>query len=322
MSSSARMLRLLSLLQTHRYWPGAELAGRLEVSDRTLRRDVERLRDLGYPVHAVRGVSGGYQLQAGAAMPPLLLDDEEAVAIVVGLQAAAGGMVAGIEETSVRALGKVVAVMPPRLRRRVDALASYSLPAVFSGGSAGAPDATVAPDVLATLAQACRDDERVRFGYRSRDGEAMDRSVEPHRLVSVGRRWYLVAWDLTRHDWRSFRLDRMSGAATTGVRFRQRELPGGDAAEFVKNGLRGLPQRHHVVVRVLADPAAVRRQVGRWGEVEELGPDRARLRMDVDDLSWPLLVLAGLGAEFEIEGPPELVERTAAVAGLFTRATR
>ena len=174
MSSSARMLQLLSLLQTHRYWPGGELARRLEVSDRTLRRDVERLRDLGYPVHAVRGAAGGYQLQAGAAMPPLLLDDEEAVAIVVGLQAAAGGMVDGIEETSARALSKVVQVMPPRLRRRVDALASYAVPAVFSPSGTGA---TFDADVLATLAQACRDDERVRFGYRPREGEAMERTV-------------------------------------------------------------------------------------------------------------------------------------------------
>jgi predicted DNA-binding transcriptional regulator YafY len=311
------MLQLLSLLQTHRYWPGPELADRLEVSDRTLRRDVDRLRDLGYPVHAVRGVAGGYQLQAGAAMPPLLLDDEEAVAIVVGLQAAAGGMVAGIEETSVRALGKVVQVMPPRLRRRVDALASYTVPAVFTSGGDGP---TVDADVLATLAQACRDDERVRFGYRTRAGEAMERSVEPHRLVSVGRRWYLVGWDLTRHDWRSFRLDRMGDAATTGVRFRQRELPGGDAAEFVKSGLRNVPQRHHVSVRIHTEPDAVRRQVGRWGEVEDLGEHEARLTMEVDDLSWPMFVLAGLGAEFEIEGPDELVERTAAVAALFSRA--
>src|SRR5690348_6349794 len=194
MSSSARMLQLLSLLQTHRYWPGGELARRLEVSDRTLRRDVERLRDLGYPVHAVRGAAGGYQLQAGAAMPPLLLDDEEAVAIVVGLQAAAGGMVDGIEETSARALSKVVQVMPPRLRRRVDALASYAVPAVF-----GTSGPTVDAGLLALLAQACRDDERIGFGYRTREGDAMPRSVEPHRLVSVGRRWYLVGWDLTRH---------------------------------------------------------------------------------------------------------------------------
>jgi predicted DNA-binding transcriptional regulator YafY len=319
MSSSARMLQLLSLLQTHRYWPGPELAGRLEVSDRTLRRDVERLRELGYPVHAVRGVAGGYQLQAGAAMPPLLLDDEEAVAIVVGLQAAAGGMVAGIEETSVRALGKVVQVMPPRLRRRVDALRSYSVPAVFP---ASPSDATVDAGMLATLAQACRDEERVRFGYRTRDGAAMGRSVEPHRLVTVGRRWYLVGWDLTRHDWRSFRVDRMSAATATGERFRPRRLPAADAAEFVKSGLRSSSQRHHVSVRVRTDAAAVRRHVGRWGEVEDLDGTQCRLTMEVDDLAWPLFVLAGLAADFAVEGPPELVERTARVGALFTRATQ
>jgi predicted DNA-binding transcriptional regulator YafY len=316
MSSAARMLQLLSLLQTHRYWPGAELAGRLEVSDRTLRRDVERLRDLGYPVHAVRGAAGGYQLQAGAAMPPLLLDDEEAVAIVVGLQAAAGGMVEGIEEISVRALSKVVQVMPPRLRRRVDALASYTVPAF--GGSGAGP--TVDPGLLGVLASACRDDERLRFGYRTRDGEEMDRSVEPHRLVSVGRRWYLVGWDLTRHDWRSFRLDRMSGAATTGVRFRQRELPGGDAAEFVRSGLTSAPQRHHVSVRVRTSGDAVRRQVRRWGTVEDLGDQECRLQMEVDDLGWPLFVLAGLGVDFEVEAPAELTERAARAGALFTRA--
>lgn len=312
------MLQLLSLLQTHRYWPGPELAGRLEVSDRTLRRDVDRLRDLGYPVHAVRGAAGGYQLQAGAAMPPLLLDDEEAVAIVVGLQAAAGGMVQGIEDTSVRALSKVVQVMPPRLRRRVDALASYSVPAVFSGSSGPSIDA----ELLATLAQACRDDERVTFGYRTREGDPMGRSVEPHRLVSVGRRWYLVGWDLTRHDWRSFRVDRMSGASTTGVRFRQRDLPGGDAAEFVKNCLRNIPQRHRVSVRVQTAADAVRRRVGRWGDVEEVDDGWCRLTMEVDDLGWPMFVLAGLGAEFTVEGPAELVERTGAVGALFTRAAR
>ncbi len=316
MSSSARMLSLLSLLQTRRYWPGAELAGRLEVSDRTLRRDVDRLRSLGYPVNAARGTAGGYQLEAGAAMPPLLLDDEEAVAIVVGLQAAAGGMVQGIEETSARALSKLVQVMPPRLRRRVDALVSYSVPAVLAAPSGP----TVGAGLLATLAQACRDDERACFGYRTRDGEEMERTVEPHRLVSVGRRWYLVAWDLTRHDWRSFRLDRMDRATTTGVRFRQRELPAADAAEFVRRGLRSVPQRHHVSVRVHAAADVVGRQVGGWGTVEELDGEQCRLRMEVDDLAWPMLTLAGLGAGFEIEGPPELVERTAAVGVLFTRA--
>jgi predicted DNA-binding transcriptional regulator YafY len=175
-------------------------------------------------------------------------------------------------------------------------------------------------EVLASLAQACRDDERVTFGYRTRDGDDMARSVEPHRLVSVGRRWYLVGWDLTRHDWRSFRLDRMSTVRTTGARFRQRELPGGDVAEFVKNGLRGAAQRHHVVVRVHTAADVVRRHVQRWGEVEEVDAASCRLTMDVDDLTWPMFALAGLAAPFDIEAPDELRERTAEVAAQFARA--
>jgi predicted DNA-binding transcriptional regulator YafY len=210
-----------------------------------------------------------------------------------------------------------VQVMPARLRRQVEALRSYSVPAVFSSSS---PASTIDADALATLARACRDDERVRFGYRTRDGDAMDRSVEPHRLVTVGRRWYLVGWDLTRHDWRSFRLDRMSEVGTTGIRFRQRALPGGDAGEFVKSGLRTIPQRHHVSVRVHAGADAVQRQVGRWGTVEETAEQECRLTMEVDDLTWPLFALAGVGADFEIEEPAELVERTAAVAAMFARA--
>src|SRR5690606_16107053 len=226
-NTSSRTLRLLSLLQTHRHWPGPALADRLGVSVRTLRRDIDRLRELGYPVEASRGVDGGYQLAAGAALPPLVLDDEEAVALAVGLQAAAQGGVAGIAESSVRALAKVVQVMPPRLRRRVDALRAMTVPATF-GGSAPNTD----PGVLTALAQACRDTERVEFGYTARSGERTDRHVEPLRLVSLGRRWYLVAYDLTRHDWRSFRVDRIDAPRRTGARFLPRTLPAADAAEF------------------------------------------------------------------------------------------
>jgi len=309
------MLQLLSLLQTHRYWSGGELAARLEVSARTLRRDVDRLRELGYPVDAMRGTAGGYQLQAGAALPPLLLDDEEAIAIAVGLRAAAGGMVAGIEETSVRALGKIVSVMPARLRRRVDALQSYTVPAVFSGGP------TIDSGVLSTLAQACRDDERLQFLYTPREGESMARSVEPHRLVSLGRRWYLVAWDLMRHDWRSFRVDRLSHPETTGARFRQRALPGGDAAAFVQQGISSMRPHHEVSVLVRTAPAAVEAVVGGWGTVEAVSPGSCRLRMVVDDLSWPMMVLASVGADFEVEAPSELGERVRAVSAQFSRAT-
>jgi predicted DNA-binding transcriptional regulator YafY len=186
-NTSSRTLRLLSLLQTHRYWPGLELAERLGTSVRTLRRDVDRLRELGYPVAAQRGVDGGYQLAAGAAMPPLLLDDEEAVALVIGLRAAAQGAIAGIEDASVRALAKVQQVMPPRLRRRVDALRAATVPAVWSSGP------TIDPEALTAVAQACRDEERMRFAYTAQSGEETARHVEPYRLVSLGRRWYLVS---------------------------------------------------------------------------------------------------------------------------------
>jgi predicted DNA-binding transcriptional regulator YafY len=304
------MLQLLTLLQTHRFWQGAELAGRLEVSERTVRRDVERLRDLGYPVDAVRGAAGGYQLQAGAALPPLLLDDEEAVAIAVGLRAAAGGMVAGIEETSARALAKLVQVMPPRLRRRVDALQAATVPVSF-------PGPTVDSGVLAMVAQACRDAERVRFDYRSYDGRESRRHVEPHRLVSLGRRWYLVGYDLTRHDWRSFRLDRIGDAETTGARFRQRDVPTGDAAVFVQQSLRSIPQQHDVSVVVEASADRLRAAAGRWADVEDLGPDRCRLRMQVDDLAWPTMLLTSVGAPFRVEAPAALRDYLAAARDLW-----
>lgn len=314
MSTSARMLRLLSLLQTHRYWPGGELSERLEVSPRTLRRDIDRLRDLGYAVDAVRGVAGGYQLRAGGQLPPLLLDDDEAVAIAVGLRTAAAGSVSGLEETSVQALTKVIALMPPRLRRRIDALRTQTVPAP----SYACP--TVDSETLTTLAQGCRDDEGLTFDYTARGAETTHRRVEPHRLVSVGRRWYLVAHDRDRHDWRSFRVDRIEAPRLTGQKFRQRELPAPDAWQFVQQGLRSMPQRYAVSVRLHAAPDVVRRAVGPWGTVEELGPDRCRLLMQVDSLEWPVMVLAQVGATFDEVEPPALRDRVAEVAAAFARA--
>src|SRR5256884_2809951 len=213
--TSSRLLKLLSLLQARRDWPGNELAERLEVSGRTIRRDVERLRELGYPVESLTGPAGGYRLRAGSAMPPLLLDDEEAIAIAVGLRTAARASVTGIEETAVRALVKLEQVLPAHLRRRVGALgaATFTLP---SGGP------TVDPQHLTVIATACRDWERVRFAYRSRQGTDSRREVEPHALINHGRRWYLVAWDRGREDWRTFRLDRLARPASTGARFTPR----------------------------------------------------------------------------------------------------
>ena len=307
------MLRLLSLLQTHRYWPGPELSDRLEVSARTLRRDVDRLRELGYTVDAVRGAAGGYQLRAGGSLPPLLLEDEEAVAIAVGLRTAAAGAVAGMDDWAVQALSKVLSLMPPRLRRQMDAVASQT---ESPGPWEGAPVFDAA--VLTTLAQACRDSELLRFDYTAREAEVTHRRVEPLRLVSLGRRWYLVAWDRDRMDWRSFRLDRISEPEPTGQRFRARELPAEDALAFVRQGIRRMPQRYAVRVRVAVAAEALAEQVGRWGTVTPDG-EGCVLEMNVDDLDWPVMVLAGSGAELVVESPPELVEKVAEVGARFSR---
>lgn len=301
MNTSARMLRLLSLLQTHRYWPGSELSDRLEVSPRTLRRDIDRLRELGYAVDAVRGVAGGYQLRAGGSLPPLLLEDEEAVAIAVGLQSAAAGSVAGLEESSLQALTKVIGLMPPRLRRQMDAIRSQTDNLPWRGG----PE--LDPTLLATLAQACRDDEPLKFTYTARESDPTDRWAEPHRLVTLGRRWYLVAFDRDRQDWRSFRVDRISDPRTTGQRFRPRDLPAADALTFVQSGIRRMPQRYAVRVRLDATVDEVAAAVGHWGVAS--GRDGAcLLEMNVDALEWPVMVLTQLDRDFVVDGPPELVE--------------
>ena len=221
--TSSRLLTLLSLLQARRDWAGGELADRLEVSRRTIRRDVERLRKLGYPIESLAGPAGGYRLEAGTAMPPLLLDDEEAVAIAVGLRTAAGASVAGIEDASLRALVKLEQVLPSRLRPRLRALQGAET--MFRTGGP-----MVDPQCLTVVGSACRESERIRFAYRDREGNESRRDVDPHTLVSTGRRWYLVAWDHGREDWRTFRVDRIARPAATGVRAANRELPAKDAA--------------------------------------------------------------------------------------------
>ncbi|WP_426566879.1 helix-turn-helix transcriptional regulator [Angustibacter sp. McL0619] len=315
MSTSARMLQLLSLLQTHRYWPGGELAQRLEVSPRTLRRDVERLRDLGYPVDAGRGVGGGYQLRAGAQLPPMLLDADEAVAVAVALRTAAGGSVTGIEDAALGALAKIVQVMPPALRRRVDALQEFTepvaMPAARGGSAVHAGDLTV-------LAQACRDGERVLFEYRARQRRPVQRSVDPHRLVALGRRWYLVAWDVDRADWRTFRVDRLSGCQPSGARFRPREIPGGDAATFVRTSIETRP-RHAVLVELAAPAHQVRQALGGWGTLEVVDEVTCTLQVQADSFDWVVLMLSVAGAEFTVRRPPELVEHLAQTAHRLLR---
>ncbi|APA99627.1 helix-turn-helix transcriptional regulator [Nocardia seriolae] len=251
LESSARLLRLLSLLQTPREWSGAELAAQLEVDVRTVRRDIEKLRTLGYPVHAVAGAAG-YRLGAGANLPPLLLDDEEAIAVAMGLRTAAGGTIAGIEESSLRALTKVEQVLPSRLRHRMTALqeATVTVPA-------GGP--RVDPDTLTALAAAIRDHHRLRFDYRTHDGETSRRTTEPHRLVHTGRRWYLTGWDVDREDRRTYRVDRLTPRVPTGPRFTPCEAP--DAADLVSHGVTVAPYRYRARVTLLtsAHPPLPRR---------------------------------------------------------------
>lgn len=316
-NTSTRTLGLLSLLQTRRYWPGAELAGHLQVSSRTLRRDIDRLRDLGYPVQAQRGVDGGYQLAAGAALPPLVVDDEEAVALAVGLRAAAQSAVEGIAESSVRALAKVVQVMPARLRRRVEALDAMTVPANL----AGAARTSVDPGLLTSIALACRDSERLRFSYTAANGRRSARHIEPHRLVLLGHRWYLVGYDLARHDWRSFRLDRLATPRGTGTRFRPRELPAADAAAFVRAGIGNALAAYDVEVLVDAPATVVRERIGRWSTVEEVTARRCRVRMSADSLDWPTMALGAVGADFQVISPPELLDQVHDWSRRFSRAS-
>ena len=310
-----RTLRLLSLLQQRRHWPGGDLAERLGVSLRTLRRDVERLREIGYPVDAQPGVDGGYRLAPGAVLPPLVLDDDEAVALTVGLQAAAQSAVAGMAEASVRALTTVTQVLPPRLRRRADALRAVTVPAAW-----GATGAVVDPQVLVAVAGACRDTERLEFAYVAADGTGTERLTEPFRLVAMGRRWYLVAYDLGRGDWRSFRLDRLSAPRLTGQRFAARPLPAEDAAAFVRRGTDARSAAHVVEALVAAPADDVRRRIGPWATVTGQPDGGCRLRMETHDLNWAALALGTVEAEFTVLSPPALHDLLAGWAARFDRA--
>ena len=307
--TSARLLSMLSLLQARRDWPGMLLAERLEVSERTVRRDVDRLRELGYPIAAVKGPDGGYRLEAGAELPPLLFDDEQAVALAVALRLAATAG-AGIEEAAVRALTTVRQVMPARLRRRIDTFEVTNVEQPTAR-----PGPRVGPGLLTTLGAAVHAREVLRFDYAPAPGtdgdraESPPRRVEPHHLVARGGRWYLLAWDLEREDWRTFRADRMTPRTPSGPRFAPRELPGGDVAAFVtsrfqgSDGIGGWPCRGEVILDL---PAAAVLPYTREEIVEELGPGRCRLILG--SWSWPALAAAigRFDADIEVIGPPEL----------------
>jgi predicted DNA-binding transcriptional regulator YafY len=319
LETSARLLRLLSLLQLRRDWPGAELADRLEVDVRTVRRDIDRLRRLGYPVASVVGTGGGYRLEAGANVPPLLLDDEEAVAVAVGLRIGAGrAPVVGVEEASLRALAKLEAVLPSRLRRQVGAIdeAIVDVPA-------DNPGPEVPASTLTALAAACRDHECLRFDYRSHAGAGSRRLAEPHRLVTWGRKWYLVAWDRDRKAWRTFRVDRIT-PVRTGPRFTPRPLPeDGDVATYVSRGASAAAWRWRARVTVRAPATAVLDRINpAVGMVEAVDEATCVLLTGADSLDSLAANLGRLGWDFTVEEPAELVEELRILAARYAAAVR
>ncbi|MEU9829308.1 helix-turn-helix transcriptional regulator [Micromonospora chersina] len=316
LETAARLLRLLSLLQTPREWTGAELAERLSVSTRTVRNDVDRLRNLGYPVHGSRGAVGGYRLGAGGTLPPLLLDDEEAVAVAIGLRTAAGGTITGVEETSLRALAKLEQVLPARLQRRVDALKRYAV--VVPRDDLGP---RVDADRLSVLAAACRDHERLRFGYRSHDGSESRREVEPYRLVNWGRRWYLVGFDVERADWRTFRVDRLHPRTPTGPRFIPRDLPE-EAVDQVRRGVSSAAWRYRAQVVVHAPAEQLIEQINAAiGTITPVDDTHCLLDTGADSIEALAVHLGLLGVDFTVTEPAELVELVRTLAGRYHRAT-
>ncbi|WP_353941671.1 YafY family protein [Streptomyces sp. HUAS MG91] len=318
LETSARLLRLLSLLQAHREWSGPELSERLGVSARTVRRDVDRLRELGYPVHASPGTGGGYQLGVGAELPPLLLDDDEAVAVAVGLRTAAGQGIAGIGETSVRALAKLEQVLPHRLRRRVGALNAYTVP-MLRGAGADAVD----PGLLSEVAAACRDAERLRFAYVGHDGEPSRRTVEPLRLVCSERRWYLVAWDVERDDWRTFRVDRITPTPPHGPRFPPRTPPADDLAAYVSRGVSTRAYATEAVVRLLVPVDEARQRISPTaGTLEAESARTCLLRTGAASLDVMVWHIASTGFEFEVVEPAALTDTLSSVRDRLDRALR
>jgi predicted DNA-binding transcriptional regulator YafY len=312
--TSARLLRLLPLMQAHRDWTGPELAARLGVTTRTVRNDVDRLRELGYPVEATPGRAGGYRLGTGATLPPLLLDDEEAVAVAVGLRSAANGTVGGIEETSVRALAKLEHVLPSRLRHRVATLARAVVPVPGTGP-------TVPADVLTAIAVAARDHQRLRFDYADHQGTVSRRDTEPHRLVHTGRRWYLVAWDIDRDAWRTFRADRITPRIPTGPRFTPREPPDPDLAAYVTRGTGWTVWPHQARIRLHVPASEIAARIRPdMGTIEPLDDRHCEFRTGADTLRVLATYLCLLDVDFDVIDPPELAEHVRAIGERYLRA--
>lgn len=312
--TSARLLQLLSLLQLRREWTGPALAQRMDVTERTVRRDIGKLRTLGYPINASPGVAGGYQLGAGAQLPPLLLDDDEALAVAIGLTAVTASPVSGVGEASVRALTKLEQVLPPRLRPRFSGLRS----AVTRMAAASTP---VNPEVLTAFSAAITERRCVAFRYDRHDGESSRRIVEPYRLVDTGRRWYLVAFDRSREDWRTFRVDRCQSVPVARDRFAPRPLPAADLAAYVQESITRSPYSYDAVIRFSAPLAELEARVpSSTGTLEADGDGHTLLRAGFDSLDFPLAYLASWDIDFEVLEPAEMRERALVVAERLRRS--
>lgn len=313
LSTSTRLLRLLSLLLARRHWTGRELAERLEIHPRTLRRDIDRLRQLGYPIRASSGVEGGYAFRPGHELPPLLLDDDEALAAAIALRTATAGTVRGIEESALRALVKLEQVMPTRLRRRVDALRSAIEPLGRSGPSVDA-------GVLATIAAACRDQLRIRFAYVDRSQVATTRLVEPQGVVHADNRWYLVAWDPARDDWRTFRIDRIQDAPQVEGHFTPRAAPHGDLRQYVSHSLAmgSYPEQARIILHAPLDTMAQRIPPGA-GLLEHIDAQRCLFSCGAYDMDYVVFWVLALNVDFEILEPTVLSERLRHAASRLQR---
>ncbi|MCA9548661.1 MAG: YafY family transcriptional regulator [Myxococcales bacterium] len=312
--TSARLLRLLSLLQSRRSWTGGALAEALEVTERTLRRDIDKLRGLGYPVNATSGVAGGYSLGPGAKLPPLLLEDDEALAVSVGLQNAASGTIRGMEEAALRALAKLEQVLPARLQRRLRSFHAAVMPLYLAGP-------TVDASVLSALASACRAEEVVAFGYGDRQRQQSEREVEPHGLVHSGPRWYLAAWDRTREDFRTFRVDRITGKVRVTGRFSPRPLPEGDVARYVARSISTDAYKYRGRIVLHAPRELIAERIPQaYGRVTALDEARCQLETGTNRLDALAFHVAMLGVEFEVLEPPELTEELRTLSARLGRA--
>ena len=322
-ATTSRTLELLSLLQSHRHWSARELVDRLGVSERTLRRDVERLRELGYGIESMRGSAGGYRLEAGTGLPPLLLSDDEGVAIAVGLRSQATAGLRGAEHTTLSALAKIEQVLPAALRRRIDALASHATVGVGARDARGRPAPEIDTELLGLLALGCRDSERLRFTYTDAAGESSSRVIEPYRLVPVARRWYLLAWDRQREDWRTFRLDRISDVFQTRVHFEPRPMTDEAARARVETALRWRDRSVRARVVVDLPQADLVDHLGWYGrDVVADGPTRCVWPLEADTVENLVMALMWVprGATYRVEGPPEVLEFLAAQAERFRGA--